>query len=441
MPSVFISYRRDDSGGHVGRLYDRLRAEPEFRNGGIFLDVASIASGDDYRERIRGAIGLSAVVLAVIGKQWLTIADAGGRRRLEDPNDLVREELACAIRDGVPMIPVLVGGARSPRAPDLPEPLQGLARRDTAELTDARFDADFRTLLADVRRFCAEQARAAPKAPVVTAESYVAVGLHCLSQKDLDDANACFRAALQADPQLAMAHVHLATALQFDAWEQIRGYNYGTAIERLQEAERALDQAFVQLKVDPAVVVQVGYVFKDFAQAYAKVDQPQRAAAALERARDHFELAAARDANNAGAWNGLGSVALANRAYEAAIGYCSKAIALEPDYPSALYDLALAHYGRFGEVSDASARLAALKGFRDAYGTLLEHQADPAGERLPQQALDTLEQIANWLAGQVQAMAGPAKAAEPERKSATPSAKTKPKSRPKRVARRKSPSR
>jgi tetratricopeptide (TPR) repeat protein len=420
MSSVFISYRRDDSGGHVGRLYDRLRAEPEFRNGGIFLDVASIASGDDYRERIRGAIGLSAVVLAVIGKQWLTIADAGGRRRLDDPDDLVREELACALRDGVPMIPVLVGGARSPRAPDLPDPLQALARRDAAELTDARFDADFRTLLADVRRFCAEQAQAAPKAPMVTAESYVAVGLHCLSQKDLDDAKACFRAALQADPQLAMAHVHLATALQFDAWEQIRGLNYGTAIERLQEAERSLDQAFVQLKVDPAVVVQVGYVFKDFAQAYAKVDQPQRAAAALERARDHFKSAVANDAKNAGAWNGLGSVALASREYEAAIGYCSKAIALEPDYPSALYDLALAHYGRFGEVSDTSARLAALKGFRDAYGALLEHQADPAGERLPQQALDTLEQIANWLVGQVQAMAAPANPPKPERKPAKP---------------------
>lgn len=150
MLRVFISYRRDDSSGYAGRLYDALR--DRFGAGQVFIDVDAIEPGADFVEVIERAVGTWDVVLALIGPRWLTAADARRRRRLNDQNDFVRLELATALERGARVIPVLVGGAAMPRTDELPEPLRVLARRHAVEITDARWQYDVGRLIQALER-------------------------------------------------------------------------------------------------------------------------------------------------------------------------------------------------------------------------------------------------------------------------------------------------
>ena len=135
---VFVSYRRDDAAYPAGWLVDRLVGR--FGASRVFKDVDSIQLGDDFVEDIMAAVGSCAVLLAVIGVRWLTAAGEDGSRRLDDPSDFVRLEIEAALARGVRVIPVLVDGARMPRAADLPASLEGLARRQALELNPASFD-------------------------------------------------------------------------------------------------------------------------------------------------------------------------------------------------------------------------------------------------------------------------------------------------------------
>jgi hypothetical protein len=96
MTRVFISYRRHDCAGHAGRLYDHL--VERFGDDGVFMDIDAIEPGADFGERIENAIDMCSVLIALIGDQWLDIADSGGRRRLDNPSDLVRLEIGGALR-------------------------------------------------------------------------------------------------------------------------------------------------------------------------------------------------------------------------------------------------------------------------------------------------------------------------------------------------------
>jgi TIR domain len=141
---IFISYRRQETAYPAGWLFDRLT---ERFGGGVFKDVDSIQLGDDFVEVITGAVGSCDVLLALIGPRWLTIADERGRRRLDDPDDFVRLEIEAALARNVRVIPILVDGARMPRAEELPDRLSRLVRRQALELSPARFDHDAGRLL------------------------------------------------------------------------------------------------------------------------------------------------------------------------------------------------------------------------------------------------------------------------------------------------------
>jgi CHASE2 domain-containing sensor protein len=142
--SVVISYRRDDSIGSAGRLFDWLVRQ--FGRDKVFLDTDKIASGDDFARVLEQRLATCDVVLVVIGRQWLTIANEAGRR-LDQPQDYVRMEVATALGRDIRVIPVLVGGAAMPAAEDLPEALRRLARLNAATLRDAGFEQDFDLLV------------------------------------------------------------------------------------------------------------------------------------------------------------------------------------------------------------------------------------------------------------------------------------------------------
>jgi tetratricopeptide (TPR) repeat protein len=142
---IFISYRRDDSGGSAGRLQDAL--DQHFGIENVFRDVEAIKAGADFVSAIEDAIAKSAVLLAVIGRDWARIADSSGRRRLDDPKDLVRLEISNALQCGIDVLPVLVEGARMPAAEELPPSLVQLARHNAFEISDSRWDYDLERLV------------------------------------------------------------------------------------------------------------------------------------------------------------------------------------------------------------------------------------------------------------------------------------------------------
>ena len=116
MPNIVISYRRDDSEAHAGRIYDRL--EREFGRDHVFMDVDRIEPGEDFVEEIEKAVSSCDVLIAVIGPAWTELRDDSGALRIAHPLDFVRMEVSTALRSGTRVIPVLVGGASmpSPRA-------------------------------------------------------------------------------------------------------------------------------------------------------------------------------------------------------------------------------------------------------------------------------------------------------------------------------------
>jgi hypothetical protein len=128
---IAISYRREDSSPVTGRLYDRLQAEFGKRN--VFIDFESIAFGVDFRDKIKHTLERARVVIAVIGPSWAGSRHAG-KRRIDDPTDFVRMEIADALQRGIPVIPVLLDNTVMPSVEDLPEELRPFAYRNALVL-------------------------------------------------------------------------------------------------------------------------------------------------------------------------------------------------------------------------------------------------------------------------------------------------------------------
>jgi hypothetical protein len=146
-PGVFISYRRQDSAGISGRIYDRF--VDHFVPEQVFRDIESIRPGVDFIDELESVLDTCTVMLVVIGRGWLeTLDDAGSR--LDDPADMVRREVSRGLERNVFVIPVLVDGAEVPRAEQLPAALAELPRRNGRHVTNEGFDADCRALLAFV---------------------------------------------------------------------------------------------------------------------------------------------------------------------------------------------------------------------------------------------------------------------------------------------------
>jgi hypothetical protein len=138
MSKIFISYRRQDSRDITGRIYDRLLRHWEAER--IFKDVDNIDPGEDYRDVIDREIAQCSLFLAVIGPSWLAAKKADGKRRLDDPTDMVRIEIETALARNQRVIPIVVGEGRMPEPEELPESLRELADRHAFPV---RPDPDF----------------------------------------------------------------------------------------------------------------------------------------------------------------------------------------------------------------------------------------------------------------------------------------------------------
>ena len=150
MPRLFLSYRRDDTAGYAGRLSDGLSSR--FGRSQVFRDIDAVPPGVNFVKHTDEAIGACDYVLLLIGDKWLSATTKGGERRLDDPNDFVRLEIEAAIKRDVPLIPILVEGARMPTPAELPPTIANLAYFNALELADKRWDYDFNKLVSAVSR-------------------------------------------------------------------------------------------------------------------------------------------------------------------------------------------------------------------------------------------------------------------------------------------------
>jgi TIR domain len=155
---IFISYRRDDTAGRAGRLFDLLATRFGARN--VFQDVTAIEPGTDFSQRVDQAIAQCDATLVVIGSDWLSMSGPDGTRRLDEPDDYVRREVGAALAAGVRVVPVLVDRAELPTPEDLPEALRPLAQRQAVALRDATWHQDVDAL---VRRLMGEELIETPR--------------------------------------------------------------------------------------------------------------------------------------------------------------------------------------------------------------------------------------------------------------------------------------
>jgi hypothetical protein len=172
---VFISYRRDDTEGYAGRLYDSL--VPRFGERNVFVDIDSIDPGTDYAKTIRDTVGACDVLLALIGPNWLTTTGEDGKPRLHAQGDWVRREIQAALRLGVAVIPVLVRDAEMPARTQLPRGISRLAAMQAFEI-GPRWRADVARLIEAIEA-AAATARAA-KAPATKSPAATAPPQHAL---------------------------------------------------------------------------------------------------------------------------------------------------------------------------------------------------------------------------------------------------------------------
>jgi hypothetical protein len=155
---VFVCYGRDDSAGESGRLYDRLNSRFPGR---VFMDVAGISAGTRWAEVIDRTLRSCEVAVVLIGRRWLE-ATHTGERRLDRTDDPIHGELAAALRLGLTVVPVLVGGASMPERAELPPPLAALADWQARRIDHDDFDHDASRLIREIERVLDEPASPDP---------------------------------------------------------------------------------------------------------------------------------------------------------------------------------------------------------------------------------------------------------------------------------------
>ena len=151
-PYLFISYRRADT-QWIARSLHRYLSEG-FGEHRVFMDRVEIRGGDQWRTSIDNALHRATVVLAIIGRQWLTLKNDYGRPRIDEPDDWVHTEIRTALNHRKKLIPLYVDGADLiTDAKFLPPDIKGLIDSQGIVLTESYWDAGLLELLRRLRAF------------------------------------------------------------------------------------------------------------------------------------------------------------------------------------------------------------------------------------------------------------------------------------------------
>ena len=147
MLTVFLSYRRSDTGGESGRLADDLQHQLGRRF--VFRDVVSISPGDKFDAVLGIQLATAKIVLVLIGPTWL---EELKKKLTEEGTDYHHLEVATALREGKRVIPVLLGGAALPSPDILPSDLLALSKCQAITIRDETWRTDVDRLINGIGR-------------------------------------------------------------------------------------------------------------------------------------------------------------------------------------------------------------------------------------------------------------------------------------------------
>jgi hypothetical protein len=321
---LFISYRREDSSGHVLALLPALRKH--FGADRIFKDTDNIPPGADFLKFIKRELESCSVLLAIIGRDWLTVQDPRlGHRRLDNPEDFLRVEVASALKnERVRVIPVLVERASMPAAEDLPPDLAELRYRNAIELSDARWESDVQLLIEAVEQACADSAakpQAASQRPELVdlhkrrareIAAHLTGAREALEARDYEGALWACEKALVLDPQLS------------------------EALELLDRARRATDEQSIDTALEQARQAlsrrNIGEASDYIDQALA-IDSTSQAALTLRKEMLALRRERERERERARvvqAATERAQASLEEEDFEAAVRHADDALAVEP---------------------------------------------------------------------------------------------------------------
>lgn len=292
MPAVFLSYRRADSAAWCERLSDHLSLR--FGDDIVFRDVDDLQPGMRWRREIDAALRGAVVVLVLIGPHWFAVRQ---RRRLADPKDVLRREIATALRSPRrKVVPVLLGGASLPDSAALPPPLRSLCEWQACPLRDRQWRRDVEALVERLRQLVPGLGR------------------------------------------LTLAQIHQRLQDEQERYFELLGGNPQRALALAHTTMRRLNRVCPRYPQDADLQLTRGYCHKNIAMALQRLGRGDEAKLALEQADRTFRTAVAERPADAGAWNGLGSVAALRGQLKQALRHVDKALKLVPAYPAALED-------------------------------------------------------------------------------------------------------
>jgi hypothetical protein len=167
MTEICISYRRADSQAITGRIFDRLIAN--YGKDSIFIDIDNIPAGTDFRQYLAETLLKASVLLAVVGPKWLG-AGKSGPDRIHDEADPVRVEVETALRNGLAIIPVLIGSRKMPNPSQLPESLKEFVYLNAVTIDPGvDFDHHMQRLITNIDAILAIKRKARAPAQSVSA--------------------------------------------------------------------------------------------------------------------------------------------------------------------------------------------------------------------------------------------------------------------------------
>ena len=131
---IFLSYRRNGSDAHARVFYEKLK-ELGYT---VFLDFESLFSGG-FKLNIMRAVEECTDFVLLLPKDGLV--------RCIEEDDILREEIATALRAGKNIVPVFINGFKMPLPSELPENIAPLTECHGIDCTMEYFDAVFEKLL------------------------------------------------------------------------------------------------------------------------------------------------------------------------------------------------------------------------------------------------------------------------------------------------------
>jgi len=155
MAKIFISYRRDDAKYPADRLHSALKKYVRNPKSNIFIDIDGIPAGVNFAQYLDEKVSQCEVLLALIGPDWIHAVNPNtGKRRLDDPTDFVRIEIASALKRNILVAPILLDGASMPSKDELPDDLKALVLQNGVEVRRDTFNYDVERLMRklDLRR-------------------------------------------------------------------------------------------------------------------------------------------------------------------------------------------------------------------------------------------------------------------------------------------------